>query len=150
MLALAAIPRLRRLDATVLAPPGLVLLNKVPLLAVLPPVVHERLALALIPSTVPAGATVIEQGDPGDRFWIIERGSAAVSIDGEHIRNLGPGDSFGEIALLRDVPRTATVRAVEDLALQGIERADFLAAVTGHGESNELAESVVDRWLALS
>jgi MFS family permease len=150
VLALAAIPRLRHLDATVLAPPGLVLLNRVPLLAVLPPVVRERLALALIPNTVPAGATVIEQGAPGDRFWIIERGTAAVSIDGEHIRNLGPGDSFGEIALLRDVPRTATVRAVEDLALQGIERADFLAAVTGHGESNELAESVVDRWLALS
>ncbi len=150
VLALAAIPRLRHLDATVLAPPGLALLNKVPMLAVLPPVVRERLALALIPNTVPAGATVIEQGAPGDRFWIIERGIAAVSIDGEHIRNLGPGVSFGEIALLRDVPRTATVRAVDDLALQGIERADFLAAVTGHGESNELAESVVDRWLALS
>ena len=72
-----------------------------------------------------------------------------MSIDGEHIRNLGPGDSFGEIALLRDVPAPPRC-AVDDLALQGIERADFLAAVTGHGESNELAESVVDRWLALS
>ena len=64
VLQLAAIPRLRHLDATVLAPPGLVLLNKVPMLAVLPPVVRERLALALIPNTVPAGATVIERGIP--------------------------------------------------------------------------------------
>ena len=150
VLALAGFPRLRHIDATALAPRGLALLGQVPMLAVLSPVARERLALRLVPSTVPAGAIVFEQGDPGDRFWMIERGIAAVSINGEHVRDLGPGDSFGEIALLRNVPRTATVSAVDDLVMQGIERGDFLVAVTGHGESNELAESVVERWLALS
>ena len=147
---LAGFAGLRRIDETALAPAGLDLVRGVPLLAVLPPPVQERLAHVLVPATFAAGEVVIREGDRGDRFWIIERGEAVVSIAGETVRQLGAGDSFGEIALLRDVPRTATVQAGdEDLVLQGLDRDEFLPAVTGHGEASEVADAVVERWLAL-
>ena len=149
-LALAGLPALRRIDTTVLAPPDLALLRGVPMLAMLPPPTLERLTHLLVTLTVPAGTPVIEEGDIGDRFWIVQEGSAVVSIGGTDIRTLHAGDTFGEIALVRDVPRTASVRAGDDgLVLKGLERDDFLPAVTGHGESLQAAETVVDRWLAL-
>ena len=77
-------------------------------------------------------------------------GRAIVSIGGRHFGELSPGDSFGEIALLRDVPRTATVRAAEDLVLQGLDRGVFIPAVTGHCEASEVADAQIERWLALS
>ena len=150
VISIAGLPILRRLDTTVLAPPGLVLLRGVPMLAILPPPVIERLAHVLVPMEVPANGVVFREGQAGDRFWVIEHGAAEVSMGERPVRRLGPGDSFGEIALLRDVPRTATVTAGETgLVLQGLEREDFLAAVTGHGETREVADAVVDRWLAL-
>ena len=83
------------------------------------------------------------EGDTGDRFYVIADGSAAVSVDGAEKARLGPGDFFGEIALLRDVPRTATVTAVEALRLYALERDDFIGAVTGHAPSREAADSIV-------
>ena len=146
----AGLSGLRRIDDTVLAPTGLALVRGVPMLAALPPPVQERLAHVLVPITVPAGEIVVREGETGDRFWIIEDGQALVSIDGQPVRQLGPGDSFGEIALLRDVPRTATVQAGdEDLVLRGLDRDEFLPAVTGHGEAHEVADAVVERWLSL-
>jgi CRP-like cAMP-binding protein len=109
----------------------------------LPPQVLERLGFAARPVTVPAGAAVFQQGDAGDRFYVIASGRAAVEIGGVQSGELGPGDFFGEIALLRDVPRTATVRAAEELRLYAIEREEFLTAVTGHAPSLEAAHSVV-------
>jgi CRP-like cAMP-binding protein len=79
------------------------------------------------------GALLIRQGDAGDRFYVLESGSLAVSIDGLPVRALDhPGDGVGEIALLRDVPRTATVIAGSACVLLSLERHDFLEAVTGH------------------
>jgi CRP-like cAMP-binding protein len=111
--------------------------------AALPPPVLERLASTATLVTAPAGGVVFSRGDPGVRFYAIESGGVAVELEGGETRELGAGDFFGEIALLRDVPRTATVRALDDLRLYALERDDFIAAVTGHAPSREAADSVV-------
>ena len=90
---------------------------------------------------------MVEEGMAGDRFYLIKSGVAEVIARGVVVNRLGPGDAFGEIALLRDVPRQATVRAVEDLDLYALEREVFLDAVTGHNEANKLANAVVSRFL---
>ena len=151
-MAIAGFAGLRRIDTTLLPPPGLALLRGVPTLAVLPPPVLERLAQSLVPRTVAPGDDVFREGDAGDMFWVIERGTAVVTSGGRFLNELRAGDSFGEIALLRDVPRTATVAAANDseLVLQGVEHDDFIAAVTGHGDAAEVADAVVERWLSLS
>lgn len=149
-LALLGVPRLARIDTTVLAPPGVKVLRGVPMLAVLPPQTLERLASSLTSMAVPGGGVVFREGDRGDRFWIIESGTVRVTQEGVELRELGPGDGFGEIALLRDIPRTATVTAISDVALKGLERDDFLDAVTQHGEASDQAEQVVSRLLSLS
>ena len=90
---------------------------------------------------------MITQGDPGDRFYLIEAGEVEVFEDGVFRRIEGPGESFGEIALLRDVPRTATVRARARTQLLALERDQFIGAVTGHQRSHQMAHTVVDsRW----
>ncbi len=78
-----------------------------------------------------AGIDVVRQGDEGARFYIIESGRADVLVDGFLVGVLGPGDSFGERALLRDVPRTATVRARDPMKLLVLGRNDFLEAIVG-------------------
>lgn len=142
-LLLPAWPALRRVDASARIPPGLGLLRVVPIFAPLPEPVLERLASSAVVVTVPAGNAVFAQGDRGDRFYVIESGRAEVMVDGGPPKVLGPDDFFGEIALLHDVPRTATVRAADELRLVAVERDDFIAAVTGHAPSLAAAESVV-------
>jgi CRP-like cAMP-binding protein len=147
-ISLLAATGLRRIDTVALAPAGLELLRGVPMLGVLPDKLLERLArMAKVVST-PGGQAVFHEGDGGDRFHVIESGTADVTIRGGFVRTLAAGDSFGEIALLRDVARTATVTATTDLVTRAIERHHFLAAVTGHGDAAEEAELVVRRLLA--
>ena len=114
---------------------------------VLPENVLERLARASQVVKVAGGQTVFVEGDQGDLFYIIESGSIDITIRGEYIRTLSAGDSFGEIALLRNVPRTATITATADLVARIIERDHFLRAVTGHGDATDEAEAVITRWL---
>lgn len=134
-----------RIDAESPAPAAelLALLRGVPFLAPLSPPALEELASSLLPVRVAAGTDVFRQGDAGDRFYVIEAGEALVSIDGAAVRTQGPGDYFGEIALLRDVPRTASITAVTDLSLHALERDEFIAAVTGHARSVEAAGAIV-------
>jgi MFS family permease len=108
----------------------------------------EQLARALEPETAAAGAEVIRQGAAGDRVYVVASGELAVEVDGRPGAALGPGDVFGEIALLRDVPRTATVRAASDAELLTLGRDEFLAAVTGHPGSAAEADVVVATRLA--
>jgi len=107
------------------------------------PITFVGVSALLVAVAVVAGDAVFLQGDRGDRFYAIESGRAGVSIDGAETRELGPGEFFGEIALLRDVPRTATVRALDGLRLYAVARDDFIAAVTGHAPSLDAAENVV-------
>lgn len=150
VLVLLAIPGLVRVDKTALAPEGLDLLRGVPMLAVLPEHVIERLARTSELMTVGAGAQVFAEGDHGDKFYVIESGVALVSKSGQPVAELGGGQSFGEIALLRDVSRTATVEAVTDLTVRAIERRHFLQAVTGHADASQQAELVVGRFTDMS
>ena len=91
---------------------------------------------------------IVREGDPGDRFYIVAEGTLDVSQDGAALSELAAGDYFGEIALLRDTSRTASVTARGDVVLYALDREDFLAAVTGHPQSAEAAESVMSARLA--
>jgi len=95
----------------------------------------DHLAQPLRAKLAPAGEDVVRQGDIGDRFYIIDRGRVEVTADGRGVAELGPGAYFGEIALLRDVPRTATVTTLVETRLLTLERDQFLAAVTGYSWS---------------
>jgi predicted MFS family arabinose efflux permease len=141
--------RLRAIDSHVTVPTQLIeLLRASPIFAPLPPPAVEHLARELVPRTVEAGTTVFRQGDAGELFYIVESGRCEIAIDGEKVRDAGPGEGFGEIALLRDVPRTATVTAVEETRLQSLERDEFIAAVTGHAPTREAADAVIGARLA--
>jgi predicted MFS family arabinose efflux permease len=143
-------PSLRRIDAeAAIAAEPLELLRKIDIFALLPEPVLERLASGATSVSVAAFQPVVTQGETGNHFfYVIAEGRAAVEINDAESRELGPGDFFGEIALLRDVPRTATVRALEELRLYAVERDEFIAAVTGHAPSLEAAEGVVTTRLA--
>jgi CRP-like cAMP-binding protein len=91
---------------------------------------------------------VFRQGDPGDGYYVIESGRVAVVEDGRDIRELGPGDSFGEIALLRSVPRTATVRALGDAEFVVISGPRFIAAVSGFSATSSSADEIVNGYFA--
>lgn len=147
LLAVAAMPRLRHVDAVALAPEGLDTLRGLSMLAPLPLRVLERLARSSELHRFAAGTTIFAEGDVGDRFYVIEDGEVAVSIGGDEVGRLVAGGCFGEIALLRDVPRTATVRALNDVACRSLSRDVFVPAVTGHGGARAQAEQVVDGWL---
>jgi MFS family permease len=136
--------RLVAIDAAAAVPAReLELLEGSPIFAALPPPALEALAARLEPRRVGAGEVVFNQGDPGDDFYLIDEGRVGVAIGGEPVAELGPGEGFGEIALLRPVPRTATVTALTDLMLYALEREHFLGAVTGHAQSRAAAESLV-------
>jgi MFS family permease len=135
------------IDKTVAAPTAeLALVDDVPMFAPLSIAAKEYMARRLVSVPVSAGDVVIRAGDPGDRFYIVADGDFDVLAAGAD-RKLGVGDYFGEIALLRDVPRTATVRAVVDGQLYALERADFLAAVTSHSAARVAGEAVVEERL---
>jgi hypothetical protein len=105
--------RLLRTDAAGLARPReLAALMGVPFFVSLSGPALERLAAALIPVTARPGSSIITQGQMGDRFYIIASGEVQVTVDGTSVRTMGAGEFFGEIALLRNVPRTASVTAV--------------------------------------
>ena len=140
---------LASIDASVSVPTArLALLRSLPIFAPLSAPSLEQVASRLIPIEAPSGTEIVRQDDPGDRFYIIESGGVSVSKNGRQVAMLEGGDFFGEIALLREIPRTATVTAQKDTRLYALERDDFLEAVTGHPQSAEAAEAVTRTRLA--
>jgi MFS family permease len=119
------------------------LLRGVPLFAPLPVAAVENLALRLDGVPMRAGENVITQGEDGDRFYVIDAGEVEVFVDDTLRRVQGPGECFGEIALLHAVPRTATVRARTDGRLVALEREEFLANVTGNQRSSNAATVLI-------
>jgi hypothetical protein len=123
------------------------LLRQMPLFAALPAPTVESLARALEPLTVAAGVDVIVEGDEGDRFYAIADGEVEVVRAGHVLATLRRGDFFGEIALMYDVPRTATVTTRAETRLLALERDVFLVALTGHHASHTAAGTTVERRL---
>lgn len=148
-LSLPFLPRMRRLDSRLTAPAGLDLLTAIPMFAPLARSTVEGLARSLERVAVPASGVVVTEGEESDRFFVIESGLVDVTHDGAVLRQEGPGDFFGEIGLLRDVPRTATVVAAEDTVLLVLARDDFLAAVTGQSDAFRAADDVVSYRLSV-
>jgi MFS family permease len=146
--ALLALPFAHRLDDAAVVPEHHArLLRSVPLFCPLPLDGLELLATGMREASFAPGQTLMAEGEPGDIYLIIERGRVTVTSGGEHLRDQGPGDGLGEIALLRTVPRTATVVATEPVAAWAIDGPTFVAAVTGHEISAAEAEALVSERL---
>jgi anti-sigma regulatory factor (Ser/Thr protein kinase) len=124
------------------------LLSRNPIFAPLPGAVREHLAAQLVPVSASAGETIIREGDYGDRFFLVAEGRLDVTVERRHVAKLRPGDHFGEIALLRDLTRTATIVAKTRVRLYALTAEDFLSAVTSHPASTQAAETTIATRLA--
>ena len=140
--------RLRSIDDVADVPQVQIqLLRLVPIFAPLPAPELEGLARALEPLRVAAGTVVIREGDAGERFYAIATGELQVTKDGHDVKLLRRGDGCGEIALIEDVPRTATVTATTDAELFSLTKEPFILALTGHAPAARAAEDMVSRRL---
>jgi MFS family permease len=122
-------------------------LRAVAMLRPLPMPAIENLAIHVDHEELLPGQHVFDQGEHGERFYVIKHGQAEVIGDGRLVRTIGPGHCFGEIALLRDTVRTATVRARTPLLLYTLERRHFIANVGGYLSSKREAEVLIDERL---
>jgi MFS family permease len=148
VLAALSWPRLRRIDAAAAPPQDLDLLQGVPLFAPLPAPVLEHLASTLRHEQFQAGDAIVRQGDVAGAFYVLKEGEVDVAVDGRPAATLGPTDCFGEIALLREARRTATVTARTEVEALVLDGDDFVAAVSGHPPSADAAEEVIAARLA--
>ncbi len=138
--------QLVRIDREMLPPADeLAIVEGVPMFAPLSIAAKEHMAARLVEVPVSAGEVVIRTGEAGDRFYMVADGALEVT-NGVHAR-ARRGDFFGELALLRDIPRTATVIATTRSRLYALERDDFLAAVSGHSGVRAAGEAVVEQRL---
>jgi len=139
--------RLTAIDRSTATPiERLSVLERVPMFAPLSLAAKDRLASALAPLSVPAGTEIVREGEAGDRFYIVIEGDYDIIKQGTEVTR-SPGEYFGEIALLRDIPRTATVRARSPMQLYTLDRDTFLSAVAGHGAARAAGEAVVEKRL---
>ena len=148
VLVLPSWPMLVSIDRSATVPVlRLGLLRSNAIFAPLPEATLEELAAHVEERPFTALETIFDQGDEGDRFYLVESGQIEIMVDGRPARVLGPGDAFGEIALLRDVPRTAGARATSDGVLLSLDRDAFVPAVTGFAASSDVAEAIIGRRL---
>ena len=151
LLTIVSVRGLRRLDRAAVVPARqLELLSAIGMFAPLARTDLERVAGQLGRIQVSGGDEVLRQGDVGDCFYVIDSGTFEVSVDGRVITSLGEGDHFGEIALLHDVPRTASVRATSDGAMWALNQEEFLASLTGMPQAERAAHAVSEERLRAS
>ena len=141
--------RLHRLGATG-APPPAELFDRIaddPLFAALPAPIVERLAAAARTRVVAPGEAIVTEGELGDDYYLIISGDVEITMGASKIRTMSAGESFGEIALLRECPRTATATACGEVEMYTVDSETFLQAVTGHPRSIAEAERITSRFL---
>jgi CRP-like cAMP-binding protein len=149
VLALMTASSVRRADAAAVVPERqLDLLRGIPMFSPLSMTTIERIAGGLVEERHPSGVEVIHQGDAGDSWYLVVDGTLEVVSDGRPVRRLGTGAGFGEIALLHDRPRTATVRTATPATLYRRPRGVFLEAVTGNPHAVQAGEELVRERLA--
>jgi anti-sigma regulatory factor (Ser/Thr protein kinase) len=119
------------------------LLGRNPIFAPLPREVLEPVAAQLIPFSASEGETIIREGDQGELFYLIADGELDVRADSRHVATLGPNDHVGEIALIRHIPRTATIVAKKPTQLYALTTQHFLDAVTSSNTRNRLVEPLI-------
>ncbi len=147
VLALAGGRRLFALDASAHVPiVEISLLRTMRIFSALPPPELEGLARSVQPVTARADELVVTEGEEGDRYYAIAEGTVEVLQGGTRIRTMTRGEGFGEIALLKEVPRTATIRALTDVQLFALEKEPFLEVVTGHPGAAGAAAAVARDW----
>jgi CRP-like cAMP-binding protein len=147
-LAVLSVRRLRKMDRSVVVlDVDIGLLQRVPMFDPLPLPAIEQLARGLESLEVPAGRAVVTEGEIGNRYYVIESGEADVLGDGRIVATLGPGEGFGEIALLRSTRRTATVVARSSLTLRALGSDRFISAVMGYTPSAHAAAAGVEDQL---
>jgi hypothetical protein len=138
-----------RLDNGIAVPVvEIALLRSVPLFAELPAPALEGLAAALEPVSLAAAEVLIRQGDPGDAYYVIAAGELDAVQDGHRLGRFGRGEGVGEIALLRAIPRTATILARTEATVYRLDRDHFLTAVLGHAPTRRQAGQIADTRLA--
>jgi hypothetical protein len=149
VLALAGLAGVRRAEAAAILPEReLAAMRTQPMFAPLALTALEQLARSLEPVSFGTGHRIITQGEPGDCLYLIESGAVEIIHDGHREATLAAGDGFGEIALLSDRPRTATVDVIEPLEGFRLPREAFLEAVTGSPTSVLAADALVSKRLA--
>lgn len=146
-LVLACRARLRAIERSIVPQAHLDIVEGVPMFAPLSLATKERIAGALVELEIDRGDTVVRCGDAGDRFYIVAQGELVADVGEAGVVRRVEG-FFGELALLRDIPRTATVRALTQARLYALQRDDFLAAVSGHRLAAAVADTVAGGYLA--
>jgi Cyclic nucleotide-binding domain len=140
--------RLGRIDDAAVVPQVQIsLLRAIPIFSPLPAPALEGIARELEPVDVPAGATVFSEGDRGDRYYAVASGWLEIRRAGVLLHTAGRGEGFGEIALIRDLPRRATVTARTDALLYAIGKEPFIETVTGHLPSARAAGRVIEGYV---
>jgi MFS family permease len=148
VLVVAVWPRLRKLDDSTVVPlVEIRLLRAIPIFAALPAPELEGVAKELEPVPVRAGTTVFHEGDPGDRYYAVSSGSLYIVRQGELVQTVTRGQGFGEIALIRDIPRQATVTAESDTLLYSLDKELFVVTLTRHAGASTAARRIIEDHL---